>query len=209
MKTFKLILLSLISISIIAQELDEEFLESLPDDVRKDIQERNQQKVDGTAETYRPYVYSSKLAKAETFLKLKDRLESDLLELERRISSDDPIDISQDLKLYGSDFFNTFQTSFMPINEPNPDSGYMLDVGDVLEIQLVGSNEYIEELPINSDGSISMPDIGRVVIAGLSLNDASQLIKSKVKSTFIGTEAFVSLTEIRDVNILVTGNAEC
>ena len=208
MKTFKLILLSLISISIIAQELDEEFLESLPDDVRKDIQERNQQKVDGTAETYRPYVYSSKLAKAETFLKLKDRLESDLLELERRISSDDPIDISQDLKLYGSDFFNTFQTSFMPINEPNPDSGYMLDVGDVLEIQLVGSNEYIEELPINSDGSISMPDIGRVVIAGLSLNDASQLIKSKVKSTFIGTEAFVSLTEIRDVNILVTGNAE-
>ena len=208
MKTFKLILLSLISISIIAQELDEEFLESLPDDVRKDIQERNQQKVDGTAETYRPYVYSSKLAKAETFLKLKDRLESDLLELERRISSDDPIDISQDLKLYGSDFFNTFQTSFMPINEPNPDSGYMLDVGDVLEIQLVGSNEYIEELLINSDGSISMPDIGRVVIAGLSLNDASQFIKSKVKSTFIGTEAFISLTEIRDVNILVTGNAE-
>ena len=208
MKTFKLILLSLISISIIAQELDEEFLESLPDDVRKDIQERNQQKVDGTAETYRPYVYSSKLAKAETFLKLKDRLESDLLELERRISSDDPIDISQDLKLYGSDFFNTFQTSFMPINEPNPDSGYMLDVGDVLEIQLVGSNEYIEELLINSDGSISMPDIGRVVIAGLSLNDASQLIKSKVKTTFIGTEAFISLTEIRDVNILVTGNAE-
>ena len=208
MKAFKLILLSLISISIIAQDLDEEFLESLPDDVRKDIQERNQQKVDGTAETYRPYIYSSKLAKAETFLKLKDRLESDLLELERRISSDDPIDISKDLKLYGSDFFNTFQTSFMPINEPNPDSGYMLDVGDVLEIQLVGSNEYIEELPINSDGSISMPDIGKVVIAGLSLNDASQLIKSKVKSTFIGTEAFVSLTEIRDVNVLVTGNAE-
>ena len=96
----------------------------------------------------------------------------------------------------------------MPINEPNPDSGYMLDVGDVLEVQLVGPDEYIEELSINSDGSISMPDIGRVVIAGLSLNDASQLIKSKVKSTFIGTEAFVSLTEIRDVNILVTGNAE-
>ena len=67
------------------------------------------------------------------FLKLKDRLEADLLELERRISSDEPIDMSQDLKLYGSDFFNTFQTSFMPINEPNPDSGYMLDVGDVLD----------------------------------------------------------------------------
>ena len=198
----------LVTVFIGAQELDEEFLESLPDDVRKDIKERNQQKVDGTAETYRPYIYSSKLAKVETFLKLKDRLESDLLELERRISSDEPIDMSQDLKLYGSDFFNTFQTSFMPINEPNPDSGYMLDVGDVLEIQLVGPNEYIEELLINSDGSISMPNIGKVVIAGLSLNDASQLIKSKVNSALIGNEAFISLTEIRDVNIVVTGNAE-
>ena len=35
-----------------------------------------------------------------------------------------------------------------------------------------------------------------------------QLIKSKVNSAFIGNEAFVNLTEIRDVNILVTGNAE-
>ena len=81
--------------------------------------------------------------------------------------------MSEDLKVYGSDFFNTFQTSFMPINEPNPDSGYMLDVGDVLQVQLVGPNEYIEELLINSDGSISLPDIGKIFIAGLSLNDAS------------------------------------
>ena len=44
----------LVTVFIGAQELDEEFLESLPDDVRKDIKERNQQKVDGTAETYRP-----------------------------------------------------------------------------------------------------------------------------------------------------------
>ena len=197
----------LVTVFINAQELDEEFLESLPDDVRKDIQERNQQKADGTAEQYRPYIYSSKLSKVETFLKLKDRLEADLLELERRISNDE-IDISSDLKVYGLDFFNTFQTSFMPINEPNPDSGYMLDVGDVLEIQLVGPNEYIEELLINSDGSITMTDIGKVVIAGLSLNDASLLIKSKVNSALIGNEAFISLSQIRDVNILVTGNAE-
>ena len=140
-------------------------------------------------------------------MKLKDRLESDLLELERRLDSEDSFDLGEDLTLYGSDFFNTFQTSFMPINEPNPDSGYMLDVGDVIEIQLVGPNAYIEELLINSDGSVSLSDIGKVVIAGLSLNDASQLIKSKVNTAFIGNEAFISLSEIRDVNILVTGNA--
>ena len=207
MKIIKLLLLSIVAVSISAQELDPEFLDSLPDDIRKDIQETNQRKLDGTDEKYSPYIYSSKLAKAETFLKLKDRLEKDLLEMERRLNSDSSFDMSEDLIIYGSDFFNTFQTSFMPINEPNPDSGYMLDVGDVLQVQLVGPNEYIEELLINSDGSVSLPDIGELVIAGLSLNDASELIKSKVSSSFIGTEAFVNLTEIRDVNILVTGNA--
>ena len=31
--------------------------------------------------------------------------------------------------------------------------------------------------------------------------------KIKVKSSYIGTEAFVSLSNIRDINILVSGNA--
>ena len=208
MKNIKLVLMMLVTVFVSAQDLDPEFLESLPDDIRKDIQENNQRKADGTAETYKPYIYSSKLKKAETFLKLKDRLESDLLELERRLETEDSLNLNKDLEVYGSDFFNTFQTSFMPINEPNPDSGYMLDVGDVLQVQLVGPNAYIEELLINSDGSVSVSDIGKIVIAGLSLNDASQLIKSRVNAALIGNEAFINLTEIRDVNILVTGNAE-
>ena len=208
MKIIKLLLLPIIALSISAQELDPEFLESLPDDIRKDIQENNQRKLDGTDEKYSPYKYSSKLAQAETFLKLKDRLETDLLEMERRLNSGSSLDMNEDLEVYGRDFFNTFQTSFMPINEPNPDSGYMLDVGDVLQVQLVGTNEALEELLINADGSITLEDIGEIVVAGLSLNDASQLVKSKVNSSFIGTEAFINLIEIRDVNILVTGNAE-
>ena len=112
MKNIKLVLLMLVTVFISAQELDNEFLESLPDDVREDIEKRKQQKVDGTAEQYRPYIYSSKLSQVETFLKLKDRLEADLLELERRISNDE-IDISSDLKVYGLDFFNTFIIIFI------------------------------------------------------------------------------------------------
>ncbi len=195
-------------VSISAQELDPEFLESLPEDIRKDLQQKNQRKALGTEETYRPYLYSSKLSQAETFLTLKDRLERDLLELERRLDSDDNINRNKELQLYGLDFFNTFQTSFMPINEPNPDSGYMLDIGDILQIQLVGPKDLIEDFPINSDGSVSLPDVGKIIIAGLSLNDASKLIKSRVNSALIGNEAFINLAQIRDVNILVTGNAQ-
>ena len=212
MKTKKLILLSLISFTVGAQDmptlLNQEFLDSLPEDIRKDIQDNNTATALDSNETYRPYLYSSKLKQTEELLNLKDRLEKDLTDLERRLNSGEDLRVSYDLKLYGSDFFNTFQTSFMPINEPNPDSGYMLDKGDVLQIQLVGQNDFNEELVINSDGSISVPDIGQITIAGLSLDEASRLIQSKVSSAFIGTEAFINLSGIRDVNILVTGNAQ-
>ena len=42
----------------------------------------------------------------------------------------------------------------------------MLDVGDIIQIQLVGPNDYIEDFPINPDGSVSIPDVGKIVIAG-------------------------------------------
>ena len=195
-------------VSLGAQELDKEFLDSLPDDIKKDLEDKNARQELNSQETYRPYLYSSKLRQTEELLSLKDRLELDLLELERRLKTGDNLTLRKDLVLYGSDFFNTFQTSFMPINEPNPDSGYTLDIGDILQIQLVGQNDYIKDFPVNSDGSVSLPDIGKITIAGLSLSDASQLIKSKVNAAFIGTEAFINLSQIRDVNILVTGNAQ-
>ena len=95
----------------------------------------------------------------------------------------------------------------MPINEPNLSSEYILDFGDVLEIQLIGQQNIVATYQLQRDGSISLPDIGRVPIAGLSLGDAISLIQARVKSSFIGTEAYVGLSNIRDINILVSGNA--
>jgi polysaccharide export outer membrane protein len=208
MKKLNLILLSLIILSVNSQELNQSFMNSLPDDIKKDLADRNADKALNSENNYRPYLNSSKLRQSEELSSLKDRIEKDLLDLESRLNSDKKLKLNEDLILFGSDFFNTYQTSFMPINEPNPDSSYTLDIGDVLKIQLVGQNGYIEDFLVNADGSISLPDIGKLTIAGLSLNDASQLIKSEINAAFIGTEAFINLSQIRDVNILVTGNAQ-
>ncbi len=191
-----------------AQQLDESFLDSLPDDVREDLIERADNQGQNADENYRASQFSSKLQQAEELIELKIRLEADLDELERRLESDEDISISEELKLYGSEFFNSFQTSFMPINEPNPDSSYTLDSGDVLNIQLIGQQDFIETFIIRGDGSINIPDIGKLVVAGLTMESASSLIKSKVENIYIGTDAFITLDQIRDVNILVSGNAE-
>lgn len=208
MKNLILLTSFLAFVLVQAQELDENFLDSLPDDVREDLVNRADENTESAKENYRPSQYSSKLKQAEELIDLKTRIEKDLLELETRLGSDDRLKIAYELELFGKDFFSTFQTSFMPINEPNPDSSYTLDVGDILTIQLIGQKDSIEDFVISGDGSINIPDIGKLTLAGLSLDDASQLIKSRVSSSFIGIDSFISIAQIRDVNVLVAGNAE-
>ena len=166
----------IISFSINSQELDEEFLDALPEDIREDLIAQEERKENAADEVYKPYLYSSKLAQAEEIIRLKERLELDLLELERRLNLGSDLNVSKDLELFGSNFFNTFQTSFMPINEPNPDSDYILDIGDILRVQLTGQSDDIEDYSIKGDGSIALPEIGKIVVAGLSLNDASATV---------------------------------
>ena len=178
MKKIFLPALLLLSTIIYSQELDKTFLESLPDSVRQDIEG----KIDAKADLEKP-IYR----RASTFVD-KDK-------------DDDKT------KLFGSDFFDVMQTSFMPINEPNLDASYILDFGDVLEIQLIGQKDVTDTYAIARDGSINLPDIGKLNLSGLSLNDASDLIKAKVNASFIGENAFISLKNVRDINILIVGNA--
>ena len=208
MNKIKFLPLLLTIIYVNSQQLDENYLDSLPDDIKEDLLERADKNVEGSEENYRSSLYSSKLEQAEDLIDLKTRLQADLIELERRLKSDEKLSIPSDLELFGSDFFRTFQTSFMPINEPNPDSSYTLDNGDVLKVQLIGQINAVELLKINRDGSLNIPDIGKINVAGLSLIEASKIIKSRVDSVLIGTDVYVNLDEIRDVNVLVSGNAQ-
>ena len=208
MNKIKLLPLLLIFVYVNAQELDQSYLDSLPKDIKEDLMKRANKNVEGSEENYRSSLYSSKFEQAEDLIDLKTRLEADLLELERRLKLDEELSISSDLELFGADFFKTFQTSFMPINEPNPDSSYTLDNGDILKIQLIGQINVIETVKINRDGTVNIYDIGKVNVAGLSVADASKIIKSRVDSVLIGTDVYVNLEEIRDVNVLVSGNAQ-
>ena len=106
------------------------------------------------------------------------------------------IDSNREIKRFGDQFFSTVQSAFMPLNEPNLDDSYILDFGDVLDIQFVGQKNEILSLQIKRDGSVNLPEIGKVNVSGLSLKRADELIQQKVKNTFIGTDAFLTLSNI-------------
>ena len=127
---------------ISAQELDESFIKSLPEDVQKDLLQNIDTQKASESPIYRSINSKTELEK-KNLENLKNRIESDLLLLEEIIEERDETLINNDeLLLFGSDFFSTYQSSFMPINEPNLSSDYILDFGDTLEIQLIGPRIY-------------------------------------------------------------------
>jgi protein involved in polysaccharide export with SLBB domain len=205
-KTY-LFIIFLFSSFTVAQEIDESFLKSLPSDMQQDILKRADKSGGAEEPVYRSIESQTKLEK-KNLEDLKKRLEDDLKLLEQELYEDKGnIENRDSLILFGSDFFSTYQSTYMPINEPNLSPSYILDSGDVLEVQLVGQKSFTQQLKIKRDGSINLEDIGKIKLAGLSLDDASSLIKNKVNSSFIGTSAFISLSNIRDINVLVSGNA--
>ena len=164
------------TLSLFAQDFDEEFLQSLPESVREDLLNEVKGKESMEKIQYRrPSTFISKPS-------------------------------SNNSNRFGIDIFSMMQTTMMPINEPNFDSDYVLDYGDVLQLQLVGQKSLLTDLNINRDGSINIPDIGKISVAGLSLEKASSLIEGKIKSSYIGVDSFISLSNVRDIQIVVSGN---
>jgi protein involved in polysaccharide export with SLBB domain len=184
----------------VAQQIDEAFLKNLPTDLRADFEKQSQLTADERDQNYvNP---ETRIDNLENALESAERmLENISRDLEREESK------NNQLERIGDKFFQTYQASFLPINEPNADPSYILDAGDQITLQLIGQKNIVSKIKIKRDGAINIPDIGDIIVAGLSLQEATELVKKQVSQAFIGVEAFVSLSELRDINVLVVGNA--
>ena len=75
-------------------------------------------------------------------------------------------------------------------------------------MQLIGQVTDTYELKIKRNGAINIPDVGDVTIAGLSLSEATKLVKDLTEQVFIGTDAYFAIDELRDMNIMIVGNVD-
>ena len=96
----------------------------------------------------------------------------------------------------------------MPINDPAASSNYILDVDDVIFIQYLGDSNQNFDLRIDRSGSIVLPEVGKINFAGLTINQANEKLNSALSSALLNTNAILTLREVRDINVLVTGFVE-
>ncbi|MGB3533502.1 MAG: polysaccharide biosynthesis/export family protein [Microcoleaceae cyanobacterium] len=91
-------------------------------------------------------------------------------------------------------------------NLPIPDIGeYTLGPGDLIEVNVLDVPEYSGEYLILNDGTMSLPLIGRMQAAGLTVLGLTDLISQKYAPYVQQTSVAVSIVSPRPITIAVAG----
>lgn len=182
--------------------LSEEFLAGLPASVRDEIEVKNS--VNEEIELENLFRSETSIDKNKIILQ---KLKKQVSALEKRFTGD--INQSNNtLNIFGESFFSSLQSSFMPVNVPNLDSDYLVDVGDKFKLLTTGKINAEFELMVQRDGSLVIPEFGKVGVAGKSLKQAEESVQALLNSTSVGLSGYLVLSEIRDVQILLLGGIE-
>ena len=111
--------------------------------------------------------------------------------------------------VYGYELFRKAPTTFVTAsgNIPVPDD-YVIGPGDSLIIEIFGTQNFPAQAQyVNRSGNITVPQIGPIYVTGLNLSQARDLVDRKVSESFMSSEVFLSLGELRSINVYVLGAA--
>ena len=109
------------------------------------------------------------------------------------------------IERYGMALFDREVSTFAPTDDASVPDNYRMGAGDNLVVQLFGTETDQYDLQVARDGQISVPKLGPITIAGLTYEDARDLIQSRVAAQLLGAQATVSMGRLRAINIFMAG----
>jgi protein involved in polysaccharide export with SLBB domain len=111
------------------------------------------------------------------------------------------------LPIFGAEFFANAPGTFAPIlNSPVP-SDYPLGPGDELMIRGWGTIDIDFRATVDRNGTINIPTIGSVVLAGVKAGDAENVIRNAVARLYKGVTVSVNFGQLRAITVYVVGQA--
>ena len=161
----------------------EQLLEQLPPDQRQSIQDR--------------MIDANQMNE-----EIDEVFEEDSILVERPEKDEDCMDC-----VFGYSLFTYAPSTFAPSNNVPISSSYKLGPGDKVKLNYYGTEQVRLESFISRSGTLELPLLGPVNLAGLSLEESRELIKQKVESELIGTTISLNLTELRSITVYVLGEA--
>jgi protein involved in polysaccharide export with SLBB domain len=140
----------------------------------------------------------------------------------RENSNAESIDNAKDMRpgvainplIFGSELYTAAALSFEPNLKLATPVNYILGPDDQIQVSIYGVQEYNGNLAISPEGSVTIPSVGEVKLAGLSIEAATQKLKTVMGNTAYsylksgGAKIAVTLSKIRTINIVIIGSVK-
>jgi len=108
---------------------------------------------------------------------------------------------------FGHDLFLDVPSTFAPLENVPVSADYVVGPGDELHIRGWGQIDIDYRTVVDRNGTINIPRVGVVQVAGVRAKDLTEVVRNAVSQTFRNFELSVSLGQLRSVQIFVVGQA--
>ncbi len=99
------------------------------------------------------------------------------------------------------------EQQFLPpaVEIPVSDSAYVVGPGDQLSINIFGTKYYNFTVPVNSDGTVVIPNLGTIFVRDGTLRDVRDKMHRLLRAEVRRADIVISLARARQVKVTVSG----
>ena len=111
------------------------------------------------------------------------------------------------LPVYGDSLFQQVPTTFAPLRDVNVTPDYVLGPGDQLLIRIWGQVNFNAQVTVDRSGSVYLPQVGGIHVAGLPYAQVKQHIQDAVGRIYKSFNLDVEMGQLRSIQVFVVGRA--
>jgi protein involved in polysaccharide export with SLBB domain len=114
----------------------------------------------------------------------------------------------RDLPIFGANLFRAVPSTFAPVDNIPVTPDYLIGPGDEIQIRAWGQIDVDYSATVDRDGTISVPKVGVINVAGVKANDLPSYLKTVFGRTFRNFQLTATLGRLRSIQVYVVGQAK-
>jgi polysaccharide biosynthesis/export protein len=111
------------------------------------------------------------------------------------------------LPIFGTGLFNSAPSTFAPVDNIPVTPDYVIGPGDELRLQIWGQVNQRGTFVVDRTGSISLPEVGTIHVAGLQFSQLSDFLKAQLGRVYRNFDLNINLGQLRSIQVFVVGQA--
>jgi protein involved in polysaccharide export with SLBB domain len=111
------------------------------------------------------------------------------------------------LPIFGANLFRIAPSTFAPVDNIPVTPDYVIGPGDELRLQIWGQVNQHGSFFVDRTGSISLPQVGTIHVAGLQFSQVEDFLRSQLARIYRNFDLNVNLGQLRSIQVFVVGQA--